>query len=97
MKDSDGHSQTYHVGNRDGTSEGRIVKMDFNTKEGTCECKLFEFEGIPCKHLLRVLDKFYLNEIPSAYIMKRWTKDANRLEIVSQEKMVVMCDSRVGN
>ncbi|OVA20657.1 zinc finger protein [Macleaya cordata] len=56
--------------------------MNAVTKKGACGCQLYEFMGIPCKHLLPVLDRVYANEIPPHFIMKRWTKNANRTEVI---------------
>ncbi|OVA05975.1 hypothetical protein BVC80_1707g80 [Macleaya cordata] len=44
--------------------------------------------GIPCKHLLRVLDRIYADEIPLHFILKRWTKDANRAQIHSFDGLI---------
>ncbi|XP_058223170.1 protein FAR1-RELATED SEQUENCE 5-like [Rhododendron vialii] len=39
-------------------------------------CKLFEFDGIPCRHLLAYLFRMQIRELPSEYILHRWTKTA---------------------
>ncbi|XP_059627589.1 protein FAR-RED IMPAIRED RESPONSE 1-like [Cornus florida] len=42
----------------------------------SCSCGKFEIEGIMCSHTLKVLkDVMYANEIPSHYILKRWTRN----------------------
>ncbi|XP_021743202.1 protein FAR1-RELATED SEQUENCE 1-like [Chenopodium quinoa] len=41
-----------------------------------CSCKMFECEGIPCRHILCVLKGKCLPEVPSYYILRRWTKMA---------------------
>ena len=61
-----------------------------------CSCKMFECEGIPCRHILCVL-KAKVHELPSYYILNRWTKmasskpifdvDGNVLEGCSQMKV----------
>jgi len=58
-----------------------------------CSCKMFESEGIPCRHILCIL-KAKLNELPEYYMLSRWTKmthakpifdvDGNVLEGYSQ-------------
>nr|XP_043625847.1 protein FAR1-RELATED SEQUENCE 6-like [Erigeron canadensis] len=40
-----------------------------------CSCHLFEFRGIVCKHMLKVLIEMEVQEIPSHYILSRWRKD----------------------
>jgi len=39
-------------------------------------CKMFECEGIPCRHILCIL-KAKLNKLPQYYILSRWTKMAH--------------------
>ena len=41
-----------------------------------CSCKMFECEGIVCCHILCVLKGKPLCELPSHYIVNRWTKMA---------------------
>ncbi|XP_028122699.1 protein FAR1-RELATED SEQUENCE 5-like [Camellia sinensis] len=63
----------------------REVKKD---KDGnlSCSCRLFEMKGILCSHVIKVLkDEMIIMEIPSQYILKRWTKLA-RAEIVQDYK-----------
>jgi len=37
-----------------------------------CSCKMFECEGITCRHILCVL-KAKVHELPSYYLLNRWT------------------------
>ncbi|GJM98068.1 hypothetical protein PR202_ga15043 [Eleusine coracana subsp. coracana] len=46
-----------------------------------CSCMLMETHGIPCRHVIYVLRSIKLNELPSHYVLKRWTKYCNK-EIV---------------
>lgn len=41
-----------------------------------CSCQMFEFEGVLCRHALRVFQIMNIREIPSRYILHRWTKNA---------------------
>ncbi|KAM0821237.1 hypothetical protein ACQ4PT_009457 [Festuca glaucescens] len=41
-----------------------------------CECKLWEHTGLFCHHVIAVFEHLRLDEIPSRYILKRYTKDA---------------------
>ncbi|XP_050219353.1 protein FAR1-RELATED SEQUENCE 7-like isoform X2 [Mercurialis annua] len=41
-----------------------------------CSCQMFEFEGILCRHILRVFNLLDIKEIPSRYILHRWTRNA---------------------
>ncbi|XP_028080652.1 protein FAR1-RELATED SEQUENCE 5-like [Camellia sinensis] len=63
----------------------REVKKD---KDGnlSCSCRLFEMKGILCSQVIKVFkDEMIIIEIPSQYILKRWTKLA-RAEIVQDYK-----------
>ncbi|XP_066159771.1 protein FAR1-RELATED SEQUENCE 5-like [Oryza sativa Japonica Group] len=55
---------------------GFLVKFDPNEIKVSCSCKKFEFVGILCRHALKVLDHNNIKELPSEYILKRWTKYA---------------------
>ncbi|KAH6800161.1 hypothetical protein C2S52_000625 [Perilla frutescens var. hirtella] len=50
----------------------------------SCGCKKFEFAGILCSHILKVLSWRNITEIPKLYIMKRWTKLAKKSDVEAQ-------------
>lgn len=61
------------------TQEGRakvFVTIDPSSCQVVCSCKKFEFVGILCHHIIKVLYHKNIHDIPSRYILKRWTKDA---------------------
>ncbi|CAL4934499.1 unnamed protein product [Urochloa decumbens] len=39
----------------------------------TCDCKLFDHVGVPCRHVLKVLVHFGVPKMPSSLLLKRWT------------------------
>ncbi|XP_074571837.1 protein FAR-RED IMPAIRED RESPONSE 1-like [Curcuma longa] len=43
-----------------------------------CLCRLFEFRGILCRHMLSVLIKTNATRVPEKYILERWRKDIKR-------------------
>ncbi|KAG8050960.1 hypothetical protein GUJ93_ZPchr0009g2303 [Zizania palustris] len=53
-----------------------FVKFDSINSMVNCSCKGFEFIGIPCRHMLKVLDTRNIKDLPPHYILKRWRKDA---------------------
>lgn len=53
-----------------------FVRYDSVTGTLLCSCKKFEFAGIQCRHVFKVLDFRNIKELPSQYILKRWRKDA---------------------
>lgn len=76
----------YNCGQSGTTFEYKVTVEDepneytvgFDSSDDTilCNCKKFEFAGIQCRHVLKVLDIINIKELPSQYILKRWTKDA---------------------
>ncbi|XP_048497620.1 protein FAR-RED IMPAIRED RESPONSE 1-like [Beta vulgaris subsp. vulgaris] len=54
------------------------VKVDMNSNEACCECKLLECHGIMCRHLILLYDTLNVKEIPQRYILRRWRKDVIR-------------------
>ncbi|XP_062021084.1 protein FAR1-RELATED SEQUENCE 5-like [Rosa rugosa] len=50
------------------------VKKDHSV---SCSCRLFEIEGILCRHAIKILTNYMnVKEIPDQYILKRWTRKA---------------------
>ncbi|XP_020250033.1 protein FAR1-RELATED SEQUENCE 5-like [Asparagus officinalis] len=53
-----------------------FVRFDSTDCSAICSCKKFEFVGIQCCHVLKVLDFRNIKELPIRYFLKRWTKEA---------------------
>nr|XP_017227596.1 PREDICTED: protein FAR1-RELATED SEQUENCE 5-like [Daucus carota subsp. sativus] len=52
------------------------MELEYEVK---CECRLFEFRGIICRHIIKVLlFKQNVFTISSKYILKRWRKNVKR-------------------
>lgn len=71
-----GTSNRYEVARFD--EEHRVYIVDFNVTEqiASCSCKMFEFEGILCRHVLAVFKAANVFILPQRYILKRWTRNA---------------------
>ncbi|XP_074304093.1 protein FAR1-RELATED SEQUENCE 5-like [Silene latifolia] len=54
------------------------VSIDTITGEYKCGCKMFEFRGILCRHIMKCLDVLDVKAIPDKYILDRWRKDLVR-------------------
>lgn len=65
----------YEVAVKD-KSKVYFVRYDISDGSALCSCKKFEFVGIPCCHVLRVLDCRNVKELAPQYFLKRWRKDA---------------------
>lgn len=53
-----------------------FVRFDSTDCSAMCSCKKFEFTGMQCCHVLKVLDFRNIKELPVKYFLKRWTKEA---------------------
>lgn len=65
--------------------ENEIQRQVVKKKEvihACCTCKMFEFEGIPCRHVLPVLIQSYIRNLPQHYILKRWTRYAKEKRVI---------------
>ncbi|KAK2994179.1 hypothetical protein RJ640_018164 [Escallonia rubra] len=51
------------------------VLYETTQAEVRCICSLFNFKGYLCRHALNVLNYNGVEEIPSKYILPRWSKD----------------------
>ncbi|KAF3616037.1 Protein FAR1-RELATED SEQUENCE 12 [Capsicum annuum] len=63
--------------------ERNTVAFNVSNLNISCSCKMFEFEGVLCRHALKVFKIMNIRELPSRYIVHRWTKDA---------KYGILCD-----
>ncbi|KAF6135959.1 hypothetical protein GIB67_006851 [Kingdonia uniflora] len=61
-----------------GRAESFELQIGLEMLIGNCGCKLFEYVGLPCCHLLKVFSKYDILKIPKAFIMTRWTIGANK-------------------
>ncbi|KAK3228310.1 hypothetical protein Dsin_008172 [Dipteronia sinensis] len=60
----------------DCASKERHVEMDSDNTL-SCSCRMFKMKGVLCSHVIKILkDALNIKEIPTQYILKRWTKQA---------------------
>ena len=64
------------IDNTRNMSKKRQVTYNPSNRMTHCSCKMFECQGILCSHILCVLKGKALHELPSHYIVNRWTKMA---------------------
>ncbi|XP_008792843.2 protein FAR1-RELATED SEQUENCE 5-like isoform X2 [Phoenix dactylifera] len=57
-------------------SKEHFVRLDSSDCSVACSCKKFEFVGVQCGHVLKVLDVRNIKELPERYFLKRWRRDA---------------------
>ncbi|XP_075483575.1 protein FAR1-RELATED SEQUENCE 5-like [Primulina tabacum] len=68
----------YNVINFQGSSfaKHRLLTHDIQRDDISCSCMKFQFEGIPCSHMLAFFRINQVFHLPDQYILKRWTKYA---------------------
>lgn len=66
----------YLVRRCENDNEKCIVTVISTNLTVNCSCKMFEYEGILCRHILRVFQILGISEIPPRYILHRWTRNA---------------------
>ncbi|XP_009131712.1 protein FAR1-RELATED SEQUENCE 12 isoform X1 [Brassica rapa] len=57
-------------------SEKHAVTFNATNLNSSCSCQMFEHEGLLCRHVLKVFNLLEVKELPSKYILHRWTKNA---------------------
>ncbi|XP_042477748.1 protein FAR1-RELATED SEQUENCE 1-like [Macadamia integrifolia] len=81
----------------------RLVTFDSSKNTFVCSCKKFEFMGIQCRHVVKVLNHRKMHTLPPQYMLKRWTKSAkigivnNNYGGVFQDNGKAIIGSRYGN
>lgn len=59
-----------------GDDDKSTVTISASNHNVGCSCQMFEFEGVLCRHVLRVFQILDIKEIPPRYILRRWRKNA---------------------
>jgi len=62
------------VDNSRNRNKTRKVRYDPSNHVAHCSCKMLQCEGISCCHILCILKTKGLRELPSYYVLNRWTK-----------------------
>ncbi|KAI8563743.1 hypothetical protein RHMOL_Rhmol03G0132600 [Rhododendron molle] len=84
MTHEDEHYRFYTV-QRAKVSGARVRNLMVNKSSDhvSCSCKLFEFDGIPCRHLLAYFNRMEILDLPDEFILARWTKSAKIKTVVN--------------
>ncbi|XP_072054923.1 protein FAR1-RELATED SEQUENCE 5-like [Arachis hypogaea] len=73
------------------------VHFDHSTHEVRCDCNLFESAGILCCHYLVVLSSYKVNEVPSCYVLPRWSKNIKRKHTYIKNSHDIRCSNESHN
>ncbi|WOL14290.1 protein FAR1-RELATED SEQUENCE 9-like isoform X2 [Canna indica] len=90
----DGNDSSYRVTKVEDASKSYMVSYNASNKSINCSCSMFEFSGILCRHVFRVLMMTSVFMLPEGYILKRWTKNAKSNGLTSEGHNVFLSNSR---
>ncbi|XP_021297802.1 protein FAR1-RELATED SEQUENCE 5-like [Herrania umbratica] len=76
LSQDEGLSRTYEVARFDEEHKVYFVGLNIADQMASCSCKMFEFEGILCRHVIAVVKATNIFLLPQHYILKRWTRNA---------------------
>ncbi|KAI8535765.1 hypothetical protein RHMOL_Rhmol10G0199200 [Rhododendron molle] len=54
------------------------VEFNGEINEANCNCRLFEFRGMVCRHQLMVFHERRVQRVPEKYVLRRWRKNLKR-------------------
>ncbi|KAF6134582.1 hypothetical protein GIB67_022322 [Kingdonia uniflora] len=74
----EGNVRQLMVKSHSGRTESFELEIDLEKLIGNCGCKLFEYVGLPCCHLLKIFSKYDILKILETFIMTRWTIGVNK-------------------
>lgn len=74
--ESDGAVSTFRVAKFDDQQKVYMVTLNVPEIIASCNCQMFEYSGILCRHVLTVFTVTNVLTLPSHYILKRWTRNA---------------------
>ncbi|KAJ0247367.1 MULE transposase domain-containing protein [Hirschfeldia incana] len=57
--------------------QGHTVEFEsVEEVKASCSCRMFEYKGIVCRHVLAVFSARNVFTLPSRYLLRRWSKEA---------------------
>ncbi|XP_042490703.1 protein FAR1-RELATED SEQUENCE 5-like isoform X1 [Macadamia integrifolia] len=88
---------TYCVWKREYEQARHTIVFDSSNNSVQCSCQLFEFAGYLCRHILKIFVVMDVQNIPSQYILKRWTREAKSGPLVANhvEEIQANCEDNM--
>eukprot|EP00262_Sarcandra_glabra_P016654 TRINITY_DN5490_c0_g1_i1.p1 TRINITY_DN5490_c0_g1~~TRINITY_DN5490_c0_g1_i1.p1 ORF type:complete len:893 (-),score=156.19 TRINITY_DN5490_c0_g1_i1:335-3013(-) len=83
--EEDWASSTYWVTKFEEDHKACTVTFNVSKMRAGCSCRLFEFSGILCRHVLTVFRVKNIFTLPGHYILKRWTRNAKSGAVVDDQ------------
>ncbi|KAL2240007.1 protein FAR1-RELATED SEQUENCE 3 [Sesamum indicum] len=91
--DGDGHNSTYRVAKFEDDHKAYFVSLNIAEMKANCSCKMFEYSGILCRHVLTVFTVTNVLTLPSHYILKRWTRNAKTMVVADEHSEIQVHES----
>ncbi|KAJ3673136.1 hypothetical protein LUZ60_006510 [Juncus effusus] len=85
-------TKSFIIGSNKNEVEKFTVILNLQIHEGLCECQNFEFVGILCRHVLKVLHRYDVYTIPAHFVLPRWMKKANKFLKIDCEEGLMQND-----
>jgi len=75
--------------------KGHEVSVDKSSNNVSCSCKMFESDGIPCRHMVAYFFFMQIRRLPDQYILQRWTKSTKASSVREDlcEGVKEICDT----
>ncbi|TXG47764.1 hypothetical protein EZV62_027058 [Acer yangbiense] len=91
----DGEDIAYIVFYVDTSKEFPVIRKKIDNSL-SCSCRLFEMNGVLCGHAIKILrEVMNLKELPSEYILKRWTRKARSESVKDMDGCDIQVDARL--
>ncbi|KAK2638482.1 hypothetical protein Ddye_026277 [Dipteronia dyeriana] len=85
----------YTIVDVDTSKEFRVIRKKINNSL-SCSYRLFEMNGVLCGHAIKILrEVLNLKELPSEYILKRWTRKSRSESVKDMDGRDIQVDARL--
>ncbi|EPS62805.1 hypothetical protein M569_11983, partial [Genlisea aurea] len=89
--EDDGEITTYRVANFGEDHRAHLVRFNVLEMKALCSCRMFEFSGLLCRHVLAVFRVANVLTLPPRYVSKRWTRNARSCVVLEEEQAAADC------
>ncbi|XP_020531997.1 protein FAR1-RELATED SEQUENCE 5 isoform X1 [Amborella trichopoda] len=93
ITEEDAPTSTFRVAEYGAQKPAYIVTFNAVDVRASCNCQMFEHGGILCRHVLIVFRMKNVMELPSHYIVKRWTRNATNGPVFDENGVELQAES----
>ncbi|GAB2266713.1 hypothetical protein Dimus_037913 [Dionaea muscipula] len=80
IRNEDDYYYVYNVERlKGGGLRVREILVEKSSNHVSCSCKMFECDGISCRHMLAYFIRLQVEDFPSEYILSRWMKSTKTM------------------